>query len=103
MRDFLLAVAMAAALEANAVGADETPRGNEARGKPESVKPVVGAIRWDAWHGDAGLEHYAKAGGRWKNLTPGLAVERSLGPKHWHYRLPFFAECRLIIVCRLVN
>lgn len=25
-------------------------------------------------------------------LTPGMAVERSLGPEHWHYRLPFYAE-----------
>lgn len=42
------------------------------------TQTVVGAIRWDAWHSDLG--------------TPGQAVERSLGPQHWHYRLPFFAE-----------
>ena len=40
--------------------------------------PIVGAIRWDAWHGNKG--------------GPGLAVERSLGPKQWQWRLPFFAK-----------
>ncbi|MDI7275658.1 MAG: hypothetical protein QME94_06735 [Anaerolineae bacterium] len=40
-------------------------------------RTIVGAIRWDAWFGDKGV--------------PGMAVERSLGPKHWHYRLPFYA------------
>ncbi len=40
--------------------------------------PVVGAIRWDAWHGEKGM--------------PGLAVEKSLSPRHWHDRLPFFAK-----------
>jgi hypothetical protein len=40
--------------------------------------PLVGAIRWDAWHGEQGV--------------PGKAVQDSLGPKKWHYRLPFFAE-----------
>ena len=39
---------------------------------------VVGAIRWDAWHGN-------KSG-------VGRAVEISLGPKQWHYRVPFFGE-----------
>jgi hypothetical protein len=42
------------------------------------ARPVVGAIRWDAWHGDAS--------------PAGQAVERSLGPARWHYRLPFFGE-----------
>jgi len=41
-------------------------------------RPIVGAIRWDAWHGDKG--------------TPGLAVERALGPKRWHARIPFFGK-----------
>jgi hypothetical protein len=39
---------------------------------------VVGAIRWDAWHGD--------------RSEVGKAVERSLSPKQWHGRLPFFAQ-----------
>ena len=39
---------------------------------------AVGAIRWDAWHGDAS--------------EIGRAVQKSLSPKHWQWRLPFFAE-----------
>jgi len=38
--------------------------------------PIVGAIRWDAWHdGQVGRE-----------------VEKVLGPKKWRYRLPFFSQ-----------
>lgn len=44
--------------------------------QPASV--AVGAIRWDAWHGDQG--------------GPGRAVQKALGPKEWHGRLPFFAK-----------
>lgn len=61
----LLAIAGAAA----SVGAQESP-----------MRPLVGAIRWDAWHGDKG--------------TPGQAVQRALGPAKWHHRLPFFAQVR---------
>lgn len=43
-------------------------------------RPSVGAIRWDAWHGERG--------------TPGRAVEKALGPAKWRYRLPFFATVR---------
>jgi hypothetical protein len=39
---------------------------------------VIGAIRWDAWHGD--------------RSKVGQAVERSLNPTKWHARLPFFAQ-----------
>lgn len=39
---------------------------------------IIGAIRWDAWHSSKG--------------GPGLAVEKSLGPLKWHYRLPFYAN-----------
>ena len=42
----------------------------------DSAGIVVGAIRWD-WTG----------GG-----TVNQAVEKSLGPKKWHYRIPFFGE-----------
>ena len=45
---------------------------------PAASRPLVGAIRWDAWHGDRG--------------EPGKAVQRSLGAKKWHDRLPFYAE-----------
>jgi hypothetical protein len=41
-------------------------------------KTVTGAIRWDAWHGN--------------RSEVGKAVERSLSPKRWHGRLPFFAK-----------
>ncbi len=41
------------------------------------TRPIVGAIRWDAWHGDAS--------------EVGLIVERTLSPAHWHDRLPFYA------------
>ncbi|MCP4642502.1 MAG: hypothetical protein GY851_18800 [bacterium] len=39
---------------------------------------LVGAIRWDAWHGPAS--------------EVGLIVEKTLAPAHWHYRLPFFGK-----------
>lgn len=40
--------------------------------------PIVGAIRWDAWHGPAS--------------KVGLTVETTLAPKRWHYRLPFYGK-----------
>lgn len=46
--------------------------------EPDRPRSIVGAIRWDAWHGDQGM--------------PGKAVQAALGPKEWHSRLPFFAE-----------
>lgn len=39
---------------------------------------LVGAIRWDAWHGPAS--------------DVGLTVEKTLAPAHWHYRLPFYGR-----------
>jgi hypothetical protein len=42
----------------------------------ERSRPVVGAIRWDAWTGGPVTEQ----------------VERSLGPRKYHDRLPWFAE-----------
>ena len=41
------------------------------------ASPIVGAIRWDAWYGRGG---------------PVAEVERSLGPRKFHFRLPFFAR-----------
>jgi hypothetical protein len=41
-------------------------------------RPLVGAIRWDAWHGSASKVR--------------LMVEKTLAPAHWHYRLPFYAR-----------
>jgi hypothetical protein len=45
---------------------------------PPRRLPLVGAIRWDAWFGDLS--------------DVGLMVEKTLGPRHWHDRLPFFAQ-----------
>jgi hypothetical protein len=39
--------------------------------------PLVGAVRWDAWYGQEGAVK---------------EVERSMGPKKFHFRLPFFAQ-----------
>lgn len=39
---------------------------------------LVGAIRWDGWHGPAS--------------EVGLTVEKTLAPAHWHYRLPFYGK-----------
>lgn len=40
--------------------------------------PLVGAIRWDAWHGEKG--------------EPGQVVQKTLTPEKYHYRLPYFAK-----------
>ncbi|MGD0089534.1 MAG: glycoside hydrolase family 99-like domain-containing protein [Planctomycetota bacterium] len=45
----------------------------------QALRPIIGAIRWDAWYGQGG---------------PVAEVERSLGPKKFHYRLPFFATVK---------
>jgi len=37
--------------------------------------PLVGAIRWDAWHGEQD--------------SPGKAVQYSLSPTKYYWRLPF--------------
>jgi hypothetical protein len=50
--------------------------GGPARTRAEA-RPIVGAIRWDAWYGRGG---------------PVAEVERSLGPRKFHFRLPFFAR-----------
>jgi len=47
-------------------------------GELAAQRPIVGAIRWDAWHGSAS--------------TVGEVVEGTLGPQRYHHRLPFFAE-----------
>ena len=41
--------------------------------------PIVGAIRWDGWYGDA---------------TVTKAVEASLGQPKYHFRLPWFAQLK---------
>lgn len=40
-------------------------------------RPIIGAIRWDAWYGQG---------------SPVSEVEKTLGPKKYHFRLPYFAH-----------
>jgi Glycosyltransferase WbsX len=47
--------------------------------RAEESRPLVGAIRWDAWYSDKG---------------PVKEVERSLGPPKYHFRLPWFAQLK---------
>jgi hypothetical protein len=49
-------------------------------------RPLVGAIRWDAWVGDRPT--FGSAG----PTAVGRQVERTLGPARWHDRLPFYAR-----------
>lgn len=50
------------------------------------ARPLVGAIRWDAWHTPwSRVQEGADDG-------PVRAMERSLGPGRYHWRLPFFAQ-----------
>ncbi len=42
-------------------------------------RPLVGAIRWDAWT-------------HWAGETGWGAYEKCMGPKQWHYRLPFYGK-----------
>jgi hypothetical protein len=44
-------------------------------GAAERACPAIGAIRWDAWHGASG--------------GVGRHVQKTLGPRQYHYRLPF--------------
>lgn len=48
-------------------------------------RPLVGAIRWDAWVGD--YNPSGVPGG-----IIGLPVEKSLGPHQFHDRIPFFGK-----------
>jgi len=48
----------------------------------KELRPVVGAIRWDAWH--------RIADGPKRVGSPVEAMERSLGPGAYNWRLPFF-------------
>ena len=52
-------------------------RAPDGLGASAQRRSLVGAIRWDAWHGDLGV--------------PGRAVQKSLGPARYHFRLPWFA------------
>lgn len=47
-------------------------------GAPALPRTVVGAIRWDGWHGELS--------------QVGKVLEGTLGPERYHHRLPFFAK-----------
>lgn len=53
---------------------------------PTYAGPLLGAIRWDAWHQPAAGDAHGGAGG------PVRAMEASLGPKQYQWRAPWFAE-----------
>ncbi len=61
---------LAAALALHLAPLPAQPAGPEER-------PTVGAIRWDGWYGTGGVVK---------------AVEASLGPPKYHFRLPWFAR-----------
>jgi hypothetical protein len=65
---------------ATALGAACSGRVTTARPAINHSRPAVGAIRWDAWIGDAA------------DSDVGRQVERSLGPEQWHVRLPFYGR-----------
>jgi len=71
MRPWLLWVGFAILPLAASPGEPPAPAG----------RPLVGAIRWDAWH------RVPADGIAW----PVRAMERSLAPARYHHRLPFFA------------
>lgn len=63
--------------ELNLFKTNEWAVSTEPIGRKEN-KPIVGAIRWDAWHG--------------KKDGVNDIVEKTLAPKEFHDRLPFFAK-----------
>ncbi|MEO6454949.1 MAG: sialate O-acetylesterase [Ginsengibacter sp.] len=70
-------------LPVNLFRTDEWPIQTEATVK-NTNRPIVGAIRWDAWIGDIG-QGLADAS------AVGHQVERSLSPHKYHYRAPFYS------------
>lgn len=77
---YRLGLAVALISKSFAVGADlsgSIPARLPAPAASSHGRPLVGAIRWDAWQ---------------ENNNVQATVERTLGPSHWHYRLPFFAR-----------
>jgi hypothetical protein len=72
---FAIAVLAVVALNPFVSGAEQPPGADVCT--PEGAKPIVGAIRWDAWYGRG---------------SPVSEVEKTLGPKKYHFRLPFFAK-----------
>lgn len=72
---FAIAVLAVFVLNPFVSGAEQPPGAGVST--PEEARPIVGAIRWDAWYGRG---------------SPVSEVEKTLGPKKYHFRLPFFAK-----------
>ena len=76
--------------------------GAEQSGPAAAARPLVGAIRWDAWYGalpaSADLPDptrylgYDAARARIPGRDPGQEAQRSLAAEPWRYRWPFFTE-----------
>ncbi|MCX5662162.1 MAG: hypothetical protein NTW19_20995 [Planctomycetota bacterium] len=78
MLTFLSLTLLATAAMAQTAPGPATQAAGQAASTTQPAPALVGAIRWEAWHGDLG--------------EPGKAVQKALGPKEWHGRLPFFAK-----------
>ena len=53
-----------------------------------ALQPLVGAIRWDAYFGQPGMEEF-------DDVNAGIVSRTTtydLSPKRWHYRVPFFGR-----------
>lgn len=68
--------------------------------KPQPVKPLVGAIRWDAWYGNIPTQKIksipkplpGEDPSSVPTPNPGKEVLLTLSEKQWEYRWPFFAQ-----------
>lgn len=69
----LISTSFAESVDATAIGFARLP----APATFDRARPLIGAIRWDAWQENGNIQ---------------ATVEWTLGPRHWHYRLPFFAR-----------
>ncbi|MDD5522079.1 MAG: hypothetical protein PHI84_14770 [Kiritimatiellae bacterium] len=70
-----------------------------AGGEHSRSRPLVGAIRWDAWYGslpasvrlpDPALRPGFDTGRKIPSADPGKEAQRALSPETWRYRWPFF-------------
>ena len=72
---FAIAVLAVFVLNPFVSGAEQRPESDLTRS--DAARPIVGAIRWDAWYGRG---------------SPVSEVEKTLGTRKYHFRLPFFAK-----------
>ena len=71
----IVASASAPIFGLSAFAADERSASDEER----TDRPLIGAIRWDAWYDSA-------------DGAVAKAVEKTLGPSPYHWRMPFFGQ-----------